>query len=97
VKIGGLWLAAMFVEGDQPLSWPSGPTPSSCTSAWLLPISMLRSPKLSDWGVDDASASSASVADMGGCAGARPGGAGPLARFAGSAGHPLCLSTQIPE
>ncbi len=82
VKIGGLWLAAVFVEDYQPPSWPSGLTPKQMHL---------------DLAVADLDAAQSEALRLGATRAPHQPEPGRWRVLLDPAGHPFCLSTQIPE
>jgi Glyoxalase-like domain len=82
VKTDRVWLAAVHVEDYQPPTWPGGDAPKQMHL---------------DLAVDDLDQSEAAAIRLGAVRGANQPAPDRFRVLLDPAGHPFCLSTQIPE
>jgi hypothetical protein len=82
VKLERLWLSAVMVEDYEPPTWPRGAVPKQIHL---------------DLAVDDLEASEAEAIRLGAVRADEQPGEGRFTVLIDPAGHPFCLSTQIPD
>ena len=82
VKLEGLWLSAVKVDDHQPPSWPDGLVPKQIHL---------------DLSVSDLEAAESEAIRLGASKAALQPGEGRFNVLIDPAGHPFCLSTQIPD
>ena len=82
VRIGGLWLSMLQVAGFEAPTWPEGERPKQIHL---------------DLAVDDLVAAEAVAVGLGASRAAHQPGGDRFVVLLDPAGHPFCLSTQIPE